>query len=328
MVVAANLGFPRIGRNRELKKALEQYWSGAISAEALLSQCRRLRAEHWRLQQELGIERIPVNDFSLYDHVLDTSALVGAVPRRYAGAGAAELDTYFAMARGLAGAAGPSAAAEVPAMEMTKWFDTNYHYIVPEFEPGQRFSLASTKPIDELVEARQLGVAGRVVLLGPVSFLLLGKMPGGQAGPLSLLDGLLAVYGELLARLAAAGAVWVQFDEPYLALDLTEETRQAFSRAYHRLNQASSGLSLMLASYFGGLGDDLPFALSLGTRGLHLDLVRAPGQLAEALPLVPSSATLSLGVVDGRNVWRTDLDRALALVEQAVDAVGSDRVEV
>ncbi|MEX2118248.1 MAG: 5-methyltetrahydropteroyltriglutamate--homocysteine S-methyltransferase [Pirellulales bacterium] len=328
MVVAANLGFPRIGRNRELKKALEQYWSGAISAEALLSQCRHLRAEHWRLQQELGIERIPVNDFSLYDHVLDTSALVGAVPRRYAGTGAAELDTYFAMARGLAGAAGPNAAAEVPAIEMTKWFDTNYHYIVPEFEPGQRFSLASNKPIDELVEARQLGVAGRVVLLGPVSFLLLGKMPGGQAGPLSLLDGLLRVYEELLARLAAAGAAWVQLDEPCLALDLTEETRQAFSHAYHRLNHASWGLSLMLASYFGGLGDNLPLALSLGMRGLHLDLVRAPGQLAEALPLVPSSTTLSLGVVDGRNVWRTDLDRALALVEQAVDAVGSDRVEV
>jgi len=213
MTIATNLGFPRIGKNRELKRALESHWSG--KSDSLLETAKSLRAEHWRLQHDRGIAHVPSNDFSLYDRVLDTIQLVGSIPPRYTSLASDPHRTYFAMARGL-----QADGVDVPAMEMTKWFDTNYHYIVPELFPGMFFSRASDKPISEVREARAIGVRTRPVLLGPVSFLLLGKMH--RASPIPLLDRLLPVYEELLGLLGREGAEWVQLDEPCLVTDLDE----------------------------------------------------------------------------------------------------------
>ncbi len=318
MAIATNLGFPRIGTKRELKRAVESFWAGKIGPGELESTARALRREHWRLQQDIGIEHIPSNDFSLYDHVLDTAAIVGAVPARFGyQGGAVDLATYFAMARG---------TDEVPAMEMTKWFDSNYHFIVPEFEAGQIFRLASTKPIDEFKEARALDIRTRPVLLGPVSFLLLGKNREDKLDPLTLLDGLLSVYEDVLYRLMDSGAQWVQMDEPILALDLRQDALAAFDTAYGRLNGVTDKLKICLATYFGDLRENLHAALRLPVAALHLDLVRAPQQLDRAVDRISENQMLSLGVIDGRNIWRTNLDQTLELIEKAVDRLGPDRI--
>ncbi|MCS7090488.1 MAG: 5-methyltetrahydropteroyltriglutamate--homocysteine S-methyltransferase [Verrucomicrobiota bacterium] len=331
MIQAVNLGFPRIGSNRELKWALEAYWAGRLTGESLQATARQLRARHWLWQQQAGIDHIPSNDFSLYDHVLDTIALVGAVPKRFGwNATTVDLDIYFAMARGVQAQTWDRAAAEVPGavpLEMTKWFDTNYHYLVPEFHPDQTFCVASAKPWEEYLEARALGIETRPVLLGPVTFLLLGRavIPGYDT--LQLLDRLLPVYQEVLRRLKQAGAQYVQMDEPCLGMDLSERARQAYQHAYAVLSGADSP-ELVLTTYFGGLEENLPLALSLPVAAVHLDLVRAPEQLALALAQWPPGRILSLGLVDGRNVWRTDLDAAAALLQQAVAALGPDHVWV
>ncbi len=259
MAIAANLGFPRIGSQRELKRAVEKFWSGKMEEKELLEISRALRATHWKLQQAAGIEQIPSNDFSLYDQVLDTSAMVGAVPKRYGWSGErVDLSTYFAMARGGKGGKSMTASTEgVSAMEMTKWFDTNYHYLVPEFEARQQFKLSSTKPVDEYLEAKALGIETRPVLLGPVSFLLLGKTWEEQIDPLSLLDSLLPVYVEVLAQLAAAGTAWVQIDEPCLVLDLTDAQRATYRQAYDVLSKQVGGLKIALTTYFGPLQENL-----------------------------------------------------------------------
>jgi len=325
MIQATNLGYPRIGKKRELKHALEQFWAGKLSEAALQEQAASLRKEHWFLQQRLGLHHIPSNDFSLYDQVLDTIALVGAVPERYHWNGErVDLHTYFAMARGIQQT--QASDEDIPAMEMTKWFDTNYHYLVPEFSANQTFRLASTKPIDEFVEAKALGIQTRPVLLGPISFLLLGKTHQPDMHPLSLLERLLPVYEEVLKALADAGAEWIQIDEPCLALDLEEDVLASVQRAYTRLSAVSSSLRLLLATYFGELGAALPVALHLPVAAVHLDLVRAPEQFEQALAVAPSPLILSLGVVDGRNVWRTDFDRALTLIEQGIQAIGAERL--
>ncbi|HEY9514626.1 MAG TPA: 5-methyltetrahydropteroyltriglutamate--homocysteine S-methyltransferase [Gemmatimonadaceae bacterium] len=320
MTVAINLGFPRIGARRELKRALEAFWSGRTTAAPLEETARELRLRHWRLQRDSGVTGVPSNDFSLYDHVLDAACMVGAVPERYAPLAGDPLRQYFAMARGR-----QDGAVDVPAMEMTKWFDTNYHYIVPELSAGMRFELTSTKPVDEFLEARKEGIHTRPVLLGPVSFLLLGKMAGASA--LTALDALVPVYVEILDRLRRAGADWVQLDEPTLALDLSAEAQAAFRRAYETL--ARSGHSkLLIATYFGGLGDNIALAASLPVDGLHVDLVRAPEQLDPLLAALPAERFLSAGVVDGRNVWRTDLDAALGTLRRIADARGTDHLGV
>jgi len=322
MPIASNLGFPRIGPDRELKRALESYWAGRSTADDLAAAAHDIRRTNWQLQANAGIEHVPSNDFSLYDHVLDTAVMLGAIPRRFARrAGLSNLDRYFAMARGLA-----DGASSIPAMEMTKWFDTNYHYIVPEFEPVQDFHLASTKPIDEFLEAKALGITTRPVILGPVSFLLLGRMCGTSAAPLTLLDSVLPVYEQMLELLAGAGAEWVQLDEPCLVLDLPREALRAYRTAYERLADART--RVLVATYFGDIGANLPTALALPVAALHLDLVRGPGQLAPALEQAPRTLALSLGVVDGRNVWRADLDATLKLLTRATDALGPDRVMV
>lgn len=322
MITTATLGYPRFGVKRELKRALESFWSGQATAEQLAESGRHLRRTHWQLQQQAGIDVIPANDFSFYDGVLDTIAMLGAVPERYGWSGErVDFTTYFAMARGL-----QANGRDLPAMEMTKWFDTNYHYIVPELGAGQHFRLGSTKVIDEFMEAQTLGIPTRPVLLGPVSFLLLGK---GATGfdRLSLLPTILPIYTEVLRRLAAAGAAWVQIDEPCLVLDLASDADAAYEIAYKTL-AAASPLKLMLTTYFGELGENLGAALQLPVAGLHIDLVRAPGQLVPVLANLPADKILSLGVVDGRNVWRTDLDKALALVQPALNILGPDRLQL
>jgi len=327
MPIAHNLGFPPIGAARELKRATEGYWGGKVSPEGLLRAGAELRAAHWRLQRDAGLDLVPVNDFSLYDRVLDTCAMVGAVPERYGWSGeTVDLDTYFAMARGSQGK--DRGGRDVTAMEMTKWFDTNYHYIVPEFEPGQTFRLASTKVTDEFQEARAVGVSAKPVLVGPVSFLLLGKARAARFDRLDLLDGLLAVYAAVLGRLAAAGATWVQLDEPALVLDRTPEERSAFRTAYRVLSEQAPGLKLLLTTYFDGLRDNLDTALELPVAGLHVDLVRAPAQLDALLGRWPAGRVLSLGVVDGRNIWKADLAAALATLERASARLGAERVWV
>jgi 5-methyltetrahydropteroyltriglutamate--homocysteine methyltransferase len=315
MTRSANLGFPRIGAHRELKSALESYWKGETDASTLLATGRELRARHWRQQREANIEIIPSNDFSFYDHMLDMTVALGAVPARFAGI-ADPLERYFACARG---------TGDAPAMEMTKWFDTNYHYIVPELHEGQRFALSSSKALDEFREARELGIETRPVIVGPVTWLSLGK---GEAGfdPISLIDAVLPAYADLLAQLKAEGVEWVQVDEPILVLDLTRAQKAAFTRAYAAL--APVAPKLLLATYFGALADNAELAASLPVAGLHIDLVRAPEQLAPVLEGLGPDKVLSLGLVDGRNIWRTDLDAAFALVSKAWDRIGPNRLEI
>jgi 5-methyltetrahydropteroyltriglutamate--homocysteine methyltransferase len=324
VALATNLGFPRMGPHRELKRSLESYWSGQTSATELETSAAELRERHWRWQAALGIDHIPSGDFSLYDHVLDTAILVGAVPHRYQVADpGVPLDRYFAMARG-----GTLGTVSVPALEMTKWFTTNYHYLVPELDPGQRFALSSTKTLDEFRQARSLGIATRPVLLGPFSFLLLSKFTGAPDARLELLPSLAAVYAQLLASLEAAGAEWVQIDEPGLGLDLGDAERSALERTYAALREAAPRLRILLATYFAGLGENLPTALALPIDGLHLDAVTDPRQMDQAVAHAPGSLTISAGIVDGHNVWRTDLDAALSRLEAWSRVLGPDRLLV
>ena len=329
MATATNLGFPRIGAHRELKRAVEGYWKGDFTKDELRDSAQALRESHWTTQQDLGLDVVPSNDFSYYDQVLDACAMVGAVPERFPWNGeTVDLDTYFAMARGLQEKDLAGEGSGVQAMEMTKWFDTNYHYIVPEFSRATEFSLSSTKVIDEYEEAKAHGVETRPVLIGPVSFLLLGKTQEEDLEALDLLGDLLPVYAEVLQELADAGCEAVQLDEPNLVLDLSDEEHAAFAKAYEALSDAAA-LDLHVATYFGGLEDNLPAALDLPIDALHLDLVRAPKQLEAALDHgVPDALSLSLGLIDGRNVWRADLDALLDTVETATRALGADRVLV
>jgi len=317
MAIHHILGFPRIGARRELKTALEAYWQGKASREALLETGGELRARHWRLQREKGVGFVAVGDFSFYDHVLDTSLMLGVVPPRFAGSGARdELDLGFRMARGCS-----VDGREVHACEMTKWFDTNYHYIVPEFHPQQTFHLSSGKLFQEIAEARRLGHGVKPVLLGPLSYLWLGKTKGKKFDRLSLLDDLIPVYGQILARCKELGVEWVQMDEPVLVLDLPQEWRNAFEYAYNRLQ--GSGLKLLVASYFGALGENLRLACQLPVEGLHIDAVRAPHQVRDVLNWLPAYKVLSVGIIDGRNVWRGDLDQSLRILGEVRERLGS-----
>jgi len=327
-VDVALLGFPRIGAHRELKFALERHWSGEFPDADLTTQAKALRRAHWALESARGATLLPTNDFSLYDHVLDTTAMLGALPARFHGGTdadrAEELASYFAAARGVPGRDG---AGGVLPSEMTKWFDTNYHYLVPELHAGQRFALSSTKVLDEFGEARTLGYSSRPVLVGPVTYLLLSKTTD-RTDPLALLPEIVAVYVDVLRRLAAAGADWVQIDEPALVTDLSPNARAAYVLAYNSIAAGVPGIKVMLATYFGGLGDNLELVRSLPVAGLHVDLVRATEQLEAVLDHAAELDLVSLGVVDGRNVWRADLDGALRIVERAVDRLGADRVQV
>ncbi|MCU1490387.1 MAG: methionine synthase (B12-independent) [Acidimicrobiaceae bacterium] len=323
-VRSANLGFPRVGARRELKRALEAHWNGAVSVGDLASLASALRAQRWRLQADEHITSVPSNDFSLYDHLLDTAVMLGSVPDRYAaGEGPGSLEAYFAMARG-----GEVGGRPVRALEMTKWFDTNYHYLVPEIEPGRRFELNPAKALGELAEAESLGIATRPVVLGPISFLVLARRRGEAAlhslGP----DGLVDAYEELLVKLAAAGAGSVQIDEPALGLDLEDELAAAYPWVTQRLAESAPTVDLVIATYFAGLRANLALACSLPVSALHLDCVSEPDQLEEACAVAPDTLSLSFGVVDGRNVWRSDLATVLDRLERARDKLGPERLWV
>jgi 5-methyltetrahydropteroyltriglutamate--homocysteine methyltransferase len=321
MATTANLGFPRIGAQRELKKALEGYWKGELTVDALEKTAKDIRAENWKRQHKAKITNIPSADFAYYDQVLNHTLMFDAIPSRYAALKSqSPLALYFAMARGL-----QKDGVDVVACEMTKWFDTNYHYLVPEFSDASSFKLAHNLPLEAYNEAKALGYNTRPVVIGPISYLLLGKMKGGKSA-LSLLPKLLPVYVELLASLKAAGAEWIQIDEPHLALDLTDEAKAAYKTAYAELNK--SGLKLMLTTYFAGLRENAELAFGLGTAGVHVDLVREPEQLDAVLKAIKPEQVLSAGVVDGRNIWKNDFAKSLALLNKAKAALGEGRLIV
>jgi 5-methyltetrahydropteroyltriglutamate--homocysteine methyltransferase len=326
MVQTTTLGYPRIGRDRELKHACESYWRGALTADALLETGASLRRAHWEAQHGAGIEIVPANDFSFYDHVLDAIALVGAVPDRYYWDGdIVDIDTYFAMARGV-----QRAGLDATAMEMSKWFDTNYHYIVPEWRHGQRFRLASTKPFEELAEALVLGIDARPVLIGPLSLVLLGKAADERVDVLGeTLDGIIGVYGEVIARLAAAGAAWIQLDEPCLAQDRAPEELAALTRAYAALAARKGSARLLVQTYFGNVGESYAPLAALPVDGIGLDLARG----VENPDLLrrhgfPADKMLVAGIVDGRSVWRADLGAALDALDRLAAIVPVDRLIV
>ncbi|MDV3858711.1 5-methyltetrahydropteroyltriglutamate--homocysteine S-methyltransferase [Elizabethkingia anophelis] len=320
-----NLGYPRIGKKRELKKACEQYWSGKIIQKELLDVSRRIINENLKLQQEAGIDFIPVNDFSFYDHVLDMTLTLGAIPQRYhdviLNKANNELDLYFAMARGY-----QKDGLDITAMEMTKWFDTNYHYIVPEFSKGQSFKLFSNKIINEFIGARQIGINAKPVILGPVSYLLLGKEKEEGFEKLDLIDNLLPVYLEILKSLQSHGAEYIQMDEPFLVLDLTDKAKEVYTAVYTKIQKELPKLKIILTTYFEGLEDNLPLALSLPVDTLHVDLVRKPEQLENILATIPENLKLSLGVVDGRNIWKNDFESSLQFIRKAKEQLGEERI--
>lgn len=329
MTIASNLGFPRIGRRRELKFALERYWAGGLDELGLLDLARDLRMRNWQLQKGHGISHIPSADFSLYDHVLDTACMVGAVPPGYGWSeGPVSLSSYFALARGVRGnREQPASGREgLAALEMTKWFDTNYHYLVPQLHSAQRFTLTENRPLAQFKEARGMTRRTRPVLLGPVSFLMLSKTSDGS-DPLDLLGVILPCYARILAELAQEDVAWVQIDEPVLALDLPEKAKVAFGLAYGILRHGPSP-EMLLASYYGPLGDNLPVVAQLPVSGLHVDLVRGADDLDPLLYSLPAGRWLSLGVIDGRNIWRSDLRSVLAVLQKVAAARGDRRLMV
>jgi len=327
MATAANLGYPRIGADRELKRLTEAYWAGKLTEQELRTGSARLRAQAWRAQRDAGLDHIPSNDFSLYDHVLDTAMLLGVVPPRYQAEmeRGGELGAYFAMARGV-----PRRGRGLPALGMTKWFDTNYHYIVPELGPTTTFRLSSSKPFDEFREGLELGIRSRPVLLGPLSFLLLSRSGEHGWGPLfARLEPLVEVYSDIVAQLAALGAEWIQLDEPCLVQDRTRAELRALVPAYGALAAAAGSTRLMLQTYFGDVGDAYPELVGLPVAGIGLDFVRGRRNL-ELIGRYgfPADKVLSAGVVDGRNVWINDLEGSLTLLECLAERVGSERIVV
>jgi 5-methyltetrahydropteroyltriglutamate--homocysteine methyltransferase len=329
MATTHNLGFPRIGAQRELKFALENYWKGQTSRDALKAVGAQLRERHWNDQARLDF--VPVGDFAFYDQVLDMSFTLGNLPERVRDFHGDALDNAFRVARGRSaqGTEATQAAQEhdaccggVAAGEMTKWFDTNYHYIVPEFTSATNFSLDATRLVAQLAEARAAGVHAKPVIIGPVTYLWLGKSkdPNGAWDRLALLPKLLPVYGALLDTFAALGVDWVQIDEPALVTELDANWRNAFVTAYDSLS--TRRVKVLLATYFGQLQENLELACSLPVDGLHIDAFNARDELAQAAALLPATAVLSVGAINGRNIWKTDLNATLAWLEPLAQKLG------
>ncbi|THF58637.1 5-methyltetrahydropteroyltriglutamate--homocysteine S-methyltransferase [Pseudothauera rhizosphaerae] len=305
-----NLGFPRIGAQRELKFALESYWKGQSTRDELKAEGARLRRRHW--QDQAGLDLVPVGDFAFYDQVLDMSFTLGNLPERVQGFHGDALDNYFRVARGRSAEEHAQCCGGVAAGEMTKWFDTNYHYIVPEFTAATEFRLDASRLLEQLDEARAQGVKAKPVIVGPVTYLALGKAKD-DSDRLALLPRLLPVYAELLETLAAQGVEWVQIDEPLLVTELDADWQHAFNTAYHHLK--SSRVKLLLATYFGQLAENQYLAANLPVAGLHIDAINGRDDIVPLLNLLPSHKVLSLGVINGRNIWKTDLDAVLDWLE-------------
>ncbi len=322
-----NLGYPRIGSRRELKKTEEAYWAGKISVTELLQTGQEIRHNNWKLQQETGIDLIPVNDFSYYDQMLDASLMVGAIPQRFhelmEKQQLRDIDLLFAMARGY-----QKNGFDIKAMEMTKWFDTNYHFIVPEFTANQNFVLYNTKVVNEYLEAKEAGINAKPVLIGPFSYLYLGKEKGNNFNRLELINNILQIYIEILHKLEDAGAQYVQLDEPCLSLNLTNAERKTLTNAYQTIHEKFPELHIILASYFECYGKNLSTVLQLPVQTLHLDLVRCENQLSDILAtdIKNSDLRLSLGIVDGRNIWKNDFQKSLSFINKAIETIGKERV--
>ena len=314
MALIHNLGFPRIGAKRELKFALEGYWKGQTSAQDLLEVASDLRATNWRLQKNLDL--LPVGDFSLYDQVLDMSFTLGHIPKRVSALEGAELDNYFRVARGRSA---EDCGCGVHAGEMTKWFDTNYHYIVPEVTADTDFALNPERLLDQLEEARAQGVNAKPVIIGPVTYLWLSKEKD-DSHRLDLLPRLLPVYSQLLEKLAEAGAEWVQIDEPVLVTELDSDWKQALESAYHILKVNRP--KLLLATYFGTLKENLHQACNLPVAGLHVDAVRGRAEVTQVVDWLPTHKVLSVGAINGRNIWKTDLNGTLDWLEPIAEKLG------
>ena len=313
-------GFPRIGMRRELKKALEVYWRGGLSSDALEATCRRLKLHHWGIQENAGLSFVATGDFSLYDHVLDITAMLGAVPERFGGLAAnVDINSYFRMARG-------DAEANVPAMEMTKWFNTNYHYIVPEIFPSFSSSLSSRRIVEDTREAVKAGFHPKPVLLGPVTWLSLAKATEG-CDRWKKLEDIVAVYCAILSELGELCS-WIQLDEPVLCTDMEPQAKDVFIPVYKKLNSAVGNASLLLATYFDNLDENLDLALASGCGGLHVDLVRGCECLEQVLDGFPPAMVFSAGIVDGRNIWKTDFERALEVLVRVRQVVGEERLMI
>jgi len=318
MSIAHNLGFPRIGADRELKKSLEAFWQGKISEDELNANSQQLRQSHWQLQADAGIDLIPVGDFSHYDQVLDMSCLLGVIPPRFKSHQSPQqvsTETYFAMARGE-----QRDGHAIAACEMTKWFDTNYHYLVPEIHKDQTFELSFDKLFNEIEEAKSLGINSKAVIIGPITWLWLAKVKGESFDKLQLITPLVEAYKNILTRLKNQGIEWVQIDEPVLALDLPIIWKSTLEFVYRKLN--TNNIKILLATYFGELSDNLALACNLNINALHIDLVRGNNQLETAIKLLPENKILSLGIIDGRNIWRSDLDAALQTLKSAQEKLG------
>lgn len=328
---SAVLGFPRIGPNRELKKITESYWAGKVSVDELFKVGKEIREANWKLQKAAGVDIIPSNDFSYYDQVLDLSLLFNVIPDRYTKYDLAPIDTLFAMGRGLQRkATDTEKAVDVTALEMVKWFDSNYHYVRPTFSHSTQFKLNGQKPVDEFLEAKALGIQTRPVLLGPVSYLFLGKADKDSLDlqPLSLLDKILPVYAEILAKLKEAGATEVQLDEPILVLDLPQEAQDAIKTAYTKLGNDANVPKITLATYFGTVVPNLKAIQGLPVDAFHFDFVRASSQFNDVIAAVGPNQKLSVGIVDGRNIWKNNLAKSSDFVKTAIEKLGADRVIV
>ena len=322
-----NLGYPRIGGNRELKKAVEAYWSKKISQSDLQQAAQQIRLHNWQLQKDAGIDFIPSNDFSLYDQMLDMCLTVSAIPKRFhpliEDKKLSETDLYFAMARGF-----QSDGFDITAMEMTKWFDTNYHYIVPEFYENQSFNFLSNKIVNDYKEAKQAGIETKPVIIGALTFLLLGKEKEAEFNRLDLLKNLLPVYKQILKQLSDLNVQYVQFDEPVLATNLSNAELAALSATYNELKAAFPNIRFVLANYFECYGENLSTVLGLPFDIIHLDLVRCPSQLDDiiASEKVSSQTIFSLGVIDGRNIWKNDYEKSLSIINKAINHFGKERL--
>lgn len=330
MVCSSILGFPRIGANRELKKITEAYWQGKANVNDLIQAGKDIRIKNWLLQKDAGIDIIPSNDFSFYDHVLDLSVLFNVIPERYARYHLSHLDTMFAMGRGLQQDSNQnSEGIDVTALEMVKWFDSNYHYVRPIFSHTTEFRLNGQKPVDEYLEAKELGIETRPVLLGPVSYLFLGKADKDSPNldPLLLLPKLLPIYAEILIKLYKAGTRSVQIDEPILVLDLSNKIHEDFRNAYEYLRHFKCP-EITLATFFGTVVPNLPAIKGLPVSGFHVDLVKSPEQLDDVLSALSDNQRLSVGVVDGRNIWKNDFHRSSEVVCKIIDKLGMNRVIV
>ena len=321
MVTTHNLGFPRIGAMRELKFALECYWKWRSSRAELEALGAKLRKQHWQAQS--GLDWIPVGDFSFYDQVLDMSFTLGNLPQRAWAFRGDMLDNYFRVARGRSVQASEDHAdccGGISAGEMTKWFDTNYHYIVPEFTIDTEFKLDDSRLLEQIAEAKAQGVKIKPVIVGPVTYLWLGKSKD-DSDRLALLERLLPVYSELLEAMVANGVEWVQIDEPVLVTELDPAWRHAFNLAYHHLK--SCRIKILLATYFGTLQENLHLACNLPVAGIHLDAINARDEIQPMLNLLPSHKVISLGVINGRNIWKTDLNATLDWLEPFAERLGS-----